>query len=238
MSLIRNGFAVSCRRRGLLSALFSALLALALFDPGAATAQEAKQIKLTDKHIQGFMAASKDMGKLYAGANPDKPDPKLEARAAAIAKKNGFASLDEYDDASTNISMIFSGIDPQTKKFTEPPEQIRKEIASLKADKSVPDAEKKEDLAQLEASLKTAKPIQFKENIALVLKYFDQLAPDRAAETPPSRVSAGAVHSRRRARNCVKAPASRPRRPSSTITIVCRRMGRPQLSFVAERRKL
>jgi hypothetical protein len=177
MSFVRNGFAGPCTRRGLLSALFSALLALALFDPGAATAQEAKQIKLTDKHIQGFMAASKDMGKLYAGANPDKPDPKLEARAAAIAKKNGFASLDEYDDASTNISMIFSGIDPQTKKFSEPPEQIRKEIAALKADKSVPEAEKKEDLAQLEASLKTAKPIQFKENIALVLKYFDQLAP-------------------------------------------------------------
>ena len=178
MSLIRNGFAVSCTRRGLLGA-FSALLALALFDPGAATAQEAKQIKLTDKHIQGFMAASKDMGKLYAGANPDKPDPKVEARAAAIAKKNGFASLDEYDDASMNISMVFSGIDPQTKKFTEPPEQIKKEIAALKADKSVPEAEKKEDLAELEASLKTAKPIQFKENIALVLKYF------RAAHAGP-----------------------------------------------------
>jgi hypothetical protein len=41
----------------------------------------------------------------------------------------------------------------------------------------LPEAEKKEDLAQLEAALKTAKPIQFKENIALVLKYFDKLAP-------------------------------------------------------------
>ena len=30
---------------------------------------------------------------------------------------------------------------------------------------------------QLEAALRTAKPIQFKENIALVLKYFDKLAP-------------------------------------------------------------
>ena len=30
---------------------------------------------------------------------------------------------------------------------------------------------------QLEAALKNAKPIQFKENIALVLKYFDKLAP-------------------------------------------------------------
>jgi hypothetical protein len=80
-------------------------------------------------------------------------------------------------DVSMNITMIVSGIDPQTKKFTEPPEQIKNEIAALKADKSVPEAEKKEGLAQLETALKNAKPIQFKENIALVLKYFDQLAP-------------------------------------------------------------
>src|SRR5215468_6055910 len=177
MSLIGNGFAVLCTRRGLLGVLFSAPLALALFDPGAATAQEAKQIKLTEKHIQGFMAASKDMAKLYESANPDKPNPKVEAQAAAVAKKNGFASLGEYDDASMNISMIMAGIDPQTKKFTEPPEQLRKQIAGLKADKSVPEAEKKEELAQLDAALKNVKPIQFKENIALVLKYFNQLAP-------------------------------------------------------------
>jgi hypothetical protein len=75
-----------------------------------------------------------------------------------------------------NISMIMSGIDPRTRKFTEPPEQIKKDIANLKADKSVPEAQKKEDLAQLEAALKDEKPIQFKENIALVQKYFDKLA--------------------------------------------------------------
>ena len=175
MSLIQSGYAVSTRR-GSLGVLFPALLALALFDTGAATAQEVKQIKLTEKHIQGFMAASKDTAKLYDGANPE-PDSKVEAQAEAVAKKNGFASLDEYDDVSFNISMMISSIDPQTKKFTEPPEQIKKGIAALKADKSVPEAEKKEDLAQLEAALKTAKPIQFKENIALVLKYFDKLAP-------------------------------------------------------------
>jgi hypothetical protein len=176
MSLSRNRYAVSTRR-GSLGVLFSALLALALFDPGAATAQEVKQIKLTEKHIQGFMAASKDMAQLYEGADPDKPDPKMEAQAAAVAKRNGFASLAEYDDASMNISMIMSGIDPQSRKFTEPPEQIKREIAALKADKSVPEMEKREGLAQLEAALKNAKPIQFKENIALVLKYFDKLAP-------------------------------------------------------------
>jgi hypothetical protein len=123
------------------------------------------------------MAASKDMARLYDGADPGKPDPKVDAQAAAVAKKNGFASLAEYDDVATNISMVMSGIDPQTKKFSEPPEQIKKEIAALKADKTVKDADKKQDLTQLEAALKSAKPIQFKENIALVLKYFDKLSP-------------------------------------------------------------
>ena len=125
-----------------------------------------KQIKLTEKHMQGFIAVSEDMAQLYDGANPDKPDPKLEAQAEALVKKNGFASLAEYDDVSMNIAMIMSGIDQQTKKFTEPPDQIKKEIASIKANKSIPEAQKREDLVQLEAALKDAKPIQFKENIA------------------------------------------------------------------------
>ena len=71
MSLIRNGYAVS-RRRGFLGMLFSALLALAVFDNGAATAQEVRQIKLTEKQIQSFMAAYEDMAKLYDDANADK----------------------------------------------------------------------------------------------------------------------------------------------------------------------
>jgi hypothetical protein len=174
MSFIPNAVP---RSRGFLALAFSIFLAAALLHPGPTAAQEVKQIKLTDKHIQGFVGAAKDMARLYAGANPDQPNPKVEAQAAAVAKKNGFASLDEYDNASMNISMIMAGIDPQTKKFAEPPEQLKKQIADLKADKSVPEAEKKEDLAQLDGALKNAKPIQFKENIALVLKNYDKLAP-------------------------------------------------------------
>jgi hypothetical protein len=136
-----------------------------------------KQIKLTEKHIQGFIAAHEDLVKVYDGVNPEKPDPQVQAQAQAVVKKNGFASLDEHEIVSTNILMIMSGIDQQSKKFIEPPEQIEQEIAALKIDNSVPEAEKKETLAQLEAELKNAKPIQFKENIALVLKYFDKLQP-------------------------------------------------------------
>src|SRR5438067_12167653 len=88
MSLVRNGYALSARRK-FLGALFAALLALALFDPGVATAQEGKEIKLTEKHIQRFMGAYNDMVKVYESADPDKPDDrKVEAQAEAAAKKN------------------------------------------------------------------------------------------------------------------------------------------------------
>ena len=104
------------------------------------------------------MAAYEDIAKLYDGAESDKPEPKVEAQAAAVAKNNGFASLAQYDDVLVNITMIMSGIDPQSKKFTEPPEQFKNEIAALKADKSVPAAEKQEGLTQLELHSKTQGP--------------------------------------------------------------------------------
>src|SRR6266550_1202183 len=116
MSLIRSGYAVS-RRSRLLGVLFSALFALALFHPSVAAAQEVKQIKLTEKHLQGLIAVSEDMAKLSDGANQDKLDAELEAQAETLVKRNGFANLAEFDDASSNISMIMSGIDQQTKKF-------------------------------------------------------------------------------------------------------------------------
>ena len=156
------------------TALISAVLAIALFNPNFGSAQEVKQIKLTEKRIQSFIAASEEISTFSGGDNQDNGDQKLE-QVEALVKKYGFVSLEEFDNISTNISMIMSGIDQQTRKFTEPKEQLRQQIAAIKSDKSIPEAEKKEDLAQLDAALKEAKPIQFKENITLVLKYFDKL---------------------------------------------------------------
>ncbi len=127
----------------------------ALFDSEAASTQEMKQIKLTEKCIQGFIAAARDIANLNDDADPDQSE--------AIAKRNGFASLAQYEDVGMNISIIMSGVDPQTKKFTEPPEQIRNQMAALKADKSVPEEEKKEDLEEFEAAQdRQAHPVQGK----------------------------------------------------------------------------
>lgn len=137
--------------------------------------QEVKQIKLSEKQVQSFIAAQDDLDAVTAKIKGDKPDPKLVAELEAAAKKHGFASLAELDEVAANIGMVMSGIDPKTKEFSQPPEAIKKDIAALSADKSIPEKEKKQILDELNMALKFAKPIQFPENVELVKKYYDKL---------------------------------------------------------------
>ena len=177
MLLIQNGTGAGFR-----DVLFSALLAMAALDPGVATAQEwPKQIKLTEQHIRAFLATTNEMAKLVSGADLKElaetdPDPKVQAQAELVAKKNGFASLAEFSDVSENIFVIFMGIDPQNK-FHEQAELIKQSISVLKTDNSVPEEEKKVRLAMLEEALQKVKPIRFKDNISLVRTYHDKLPP-------------------------------------------------------------
>jgi hypothetical protein len=151
-----------------------AAIAVAHFAAGAGMAQDAaKQIKLSEKQVQGFIASYKAMSD--AGKS-DKADAKVdEAKLEAVAKQHGFASLGEYDDVATNILMVMDGIDPKTKAFTEPPEQIKGRIEAIKADKSIAPKERDEMLADLAEAAKTARPVQFRENIDLVKKHWDKL---------------------------------------------------------------
>jgi hypothetical protein len=130
---------------------------------GAAGAQTASgQLQLTEKQIQAYVAAHK---KLVAARE----------EIEKLAKSSGFESLAEYDDVGVNIMLVFDGLDPKTKAFTQPPGQIKKRMEDVKADKSLPDAERKQLLEDLGDSLKDAKPIQFPSNIELVKKYFDKI---------------------------------------------------------------
>jgi hypothetical protein len=154
-----------------------AVVALALLG-GVAFAQSVKQIKLTEKQIEGFIAAQKDMAAVteqMQGGNGDKPDPKVQAELENVAKKHGFASFVEYDEVAANISMVMAGIDPQTKAFTDPKVAIQKEIDEVTADTSIPDKEKKQMLEELNEALKSAQPIENPGNIELVKKYYEKI---------------------------------------------------------------
>src|SRR5262245_465087 len=145
---------------------------------GVAAAQGAvKQIPLTEKHVEGFISAQKDMATVAEKmqGNSDKPDPKVQAELETIAKKHGFTSFQEYDDVAANISMVMAGIDPQSKAFTEPKVAIQKEIDEVKADNSIPEKEKKQMLDELGEALKSAQPVANPENIELVKKYYEKI---------------------------------------------------------------
>ena len=160
--------------------MMAALVAVAFAThfSGVAAAQGAvKQIPLTDKHIEGFIAAQKDMASAAEKmqGNSDKPDPKVQQELESISKKHGFASFQEYDDVAANISMVMAGIDPQSRAFTEPKVAIQKEIDEVKSDTTIPEKEKKQMLEELAEALKTAQPIQHPENVELVKKYWEKI---------------------------------------------------------------
>jgi hypothetical protein len=142
-----------------------------------AMAEAVKQIQLSEKQVENYIAAQKDMSaimqKLQASAG--KPDPKVEGEIDATAKKYGFANAAEYDSVAENISLLMSCIDPKSKAFNEPKVALQKQIDEVKADKSIPDAQKKQILEDLNETLVTAEPIKYPSNIELVKKYYDKI---------------------------------------------------------------
>ena len=146
----------------------------------AAPAPEAavKQMALTEKQIEGVLTAAKDMDAITAKLPEDaKPDPKITAQLEDVAKKNGFASYDEYNDVVDNISMVLAGFDPTSKKYVGTEAVVKAQIAQVQADKKMNAKDKKEALAELNEALKTPiPPIENKGNIDLVTKYYDKLA--------------------------------------------------------------
>jgi hypothetical protein len=147
--------------------------------PGAPAGQppQLKQIVLTDKQIDGVLAAQKEMD-VITDKLPDNapPDAKVIAQLDAVAKKHGFAGYDEYNNVVDNISLVMGGIDPQTKKYVGSESVIKQQIAQVQADKKMKAEDKKEALANLDMALKAKEPdVENKANIDLVIKNYDKL---------------------------------------------------------------
>ena len=137
-----------------------------------------KQVALTEKQIEGVLAAAKEMNPITEKLPENgKPDPKILAQLDGVAKKNGFASYDEYNSVVDNVSLVLAGFDPATKKYVGTETVIKAQVAQVEADKKMPAKDKKEALADLNEALKSPGPaIENKGNIDLVAKYYDKLA--------------------------------------------------------------
>ena len=147
--------------------------------PAASPQQPAlKQMALTEKQVEGVLAAAKEMDAITEKIPENaKPDPKVTAQLDGVAKKNGFASYDDYNNVTDNIGMVLAGFDPATKKYVGNETVIKAQIAQVQADKKMSPKDKKEALADLNDALKMPAPaIENKGNIDLVAKYYDKLS--------------------------------------------------------------
>jgi hypothetical protein len=145
--------------------------------PAQQQAPPLKQIALTDKQIDGVLAAQKDMDAITAKLPENTaPDQKVIAQLDDVAKKHGFAGYDDYNNVVDNISLVIGGFDPATKKYVGTDAVIKAQIAQVQADKKMPAKDKKEALGELNEALKTPAPtVENKGNIDLVAKYYDKL---------------------------------------------------------------
>ena len=145
---------------------------------GAQQGAQIKQIPLTEKQVQGVLSAQKDMDAITAKLPENaKPDPKVMTQLEAVAKKNGFASYDEYNTVMDNIGLVLGGFDPTTKKYVGSEAVIKSQIAQVEADTKMSANDKKQALADLNTALKSPEPqIENKGNIDVVAKYYDKLA--------------------------------------------------------------
>jgi len=145
--------------------------------PAQAQAPALKQIALTDKQLDGVLAAQKDMDAITEKLPENTaPDQKVIGQLDGVAKKNGFAGYDDYNNVVDNISLVLGGFDPATKKYVGTEAVIKAQIAQVQADKKMPAKDKKEALDELNEALKTPAPqVENKGNIDLVGKYYDKL---------------------------------------------------------------
>jgi hypothetical protein len=145
--------------------------------PKEAHEEPIKQIKLTDDQVKNFISAQPDLGtvagKLQQAGND--PDAALRSELDAIAKKHGFASFSELDDVAANVAIVMAGIDAQTGNFTDPVDALKKELADVTADTSIPEKDKKQLIEELGNAIKTTPPLEHKENVDIVKAHRNEI---------------------------------------------------------------
>ena len=132
-------------------------VALAQFSGDAAAQGASNQVQLTDKQIDGFIAAQKDMAAVVEKmqSNADKPIPSSRPSSSASPRRTASPATRSMTTSSPH-RLVMAGIDPQSKAFTEPKAVIVKDIEEVKNDKVDPREGEEADPRRPERALKSA----------------------------------------------------------------------------------
>jgi hypothetical protein len=155
--------------------LFAAPLILVALFVTCAYAQDGadgsfSQIKLTEEQVKNFLAAQPDLIAMDEKLEEvdGEPTPAMEAELDAMATKHGFEDFEELNTVSANVSLVMAGMNPETGEFIQPKEAFKKELDDIKADDSIPAADKKELVEELTEAIETTPSVEHMENVELI----------------------------------------------------------------------
>jgi len=143
---------------------------------------ELEQIELAPNHIDAFITTENALKPITSRLRGE-PSKQQMAQMEAIVKKNGFKDFDEYGDVASNIGFVFSGINPESKKY-EPEVLIKKEIDAVTGDARIPAPQKRQILAGLQQAQKSLPALKYPKNVELVAQSYDRLKPVMVDEPP------------------------------------------------------
>lgn len=149
-----------------------------LFEGAKIQAQEITQLKLTEKHVVGLLAAQDDFGPLAGqlAEAADKPSEDLMAKLDATAQKHGFKDFNEYRDVDNNIFLVLEGLDRESGEYVPPKERLAAELEEIEKEASIPKEDKEAIIAEIKEELGSAEAVKYPENVALVKKHMDKLS--------------------------------------------------------------
>lgn len=179
----------------LLRALAALAAGLALMT-AQASAQQLQQVQLSDKQVEGFINAQPDFAPLAAKLREggEKLPPEVLAQLEEIAKKHGFKDFAEFENVGSNITLVLDGLD-KTGQYADPVIKMKAEREQIVADTTIPEADKKLALDDLDQEIAAAQPLQFQSNVDVVKKHreaIDKLVPAQTDEPTDGAAPEGA----------------------------------------------
>ena len=149
--------------------------------PAAVDASQAdvKQLALTEKQIEAFIAGQKTISAIVDKVPEDQldnPNPQLQTKLDQVARKFGFKDYGEYEDVADNIDLVMDGFDDDSKTYVGQEVVLKKQLSEVAADKTISARERSEQIKELNEMLKAVEPVKFPNNIVVVTKYYDRLA--------------------------------------------------------------
>lgn len=160
-------------------AVLGLVLFIAVSSAGqSANAQDLKQLQLSDAQVTSFIAAQTDFAPLVVKLSEagEELDEALRGELDGVAKKHGFESFEQYMDVNDNIAFVMGGLNAKTMEFTEPVERLKADLEEIKADGEIPEDEKKLAVEDLGLEISATPLLQFKENVEVVKRHFEELA--------------------------------------------------------------